>query len=109
MELPAAPGFRVNGEMRQPGINQQAELLVQRLIVWISRLLPIRPGVERQAQPRIVRAPARGVHTSLGWDGENRLGSKFWGLRQRVQRVRRILRWVFNRAWVVDPVWRREA
>jgi hypothetical protein len=38
----------VNGEMRQPGISQQVELVVQRLIVWISRLLPIRPVVQRK-------------------------------------------------------------
>jgi len=95
--------------MRKPGISQQAELLVQRLIVWISRLLPIRPVVELKAKHLIMDAPARGVHTSMGWDGENRLGSKFSPLRQRVQRTSRILRWVFNRAWVVEPVWRKEA
>ena len=95
--------------MRKPGINQQAELVVQRLIVWISRLLPIRPAVQREAKPLIVSTPARGVHTSMGWDGENRLGSNSLPLRQRVQRTSRILRWVFNRAWVVEPVWRTEA
>lgn len=110
MELKAGgPRFRVNGEMRKPGINQQAELVVQRLIVWISRLLPIRPEVQPEAKPLIVSAPARGVHTSLGWDGENCFGSKSLPLSQRVQRINRILRWVFNRAWVVDPVWRTEA
>ena len=50
MELKDVPGFRVNGEMRKPGISQQAELVVQRLFVWISRLLPIRPVVELKAK-----------------------------------------------------------
>jgi hypothetical protein len=104
-----APRFRVNGEMRKPGISQQAELLVQRLFVWISRLLPIRPVIQLAAKPLMVGTPARGVHPSIGWDGENRFGSKSLPLSQRVQRVRRILRWVFNRAWVVEPVWRKEA
>ena len=36
--------------MRKPGISQQAELLVQRLFVWISRLLPIRPVVQLKAK-----------------------------------------------------------
>ena len=41
--------------MRKPGISQQAELLVQRLFVWISRLLPFRPVVQLKAD-----APDRG-------------------------------------------------
>ena len=49
------PRFRVNGEMRKPGISQQAELVVQRLFVWISRLLPIRPVGQLKAN-----APDRG-------------------------------------------------
>jgi hypothetical protein len=95
--------------MRKPGISQQAELVVQRLFVWISRFLPIRPVVEREAKHLILGSPARGVHTSMGWDRENKFGSKSLPVSQRVQRVRRILRWVFNRAWVVEPVWRKEA
>ena len=35
--------------MRKPGISQQAELEVQRLLVWISRLLPIRPVGQHKA------------------------------------------------------------
>ena len=84
--------------MRQPGISQQAELVVQRLFVWISRLLPFRPVVEPKAKHLIERAPARGVQTLMGWGWENLLGSNFSPLSQRVQRTRRILRWVFNRA-----------
>lgn len=95
--------------MRKPGISQQAELVVQRLFVWISRLLPIRPVVQLKAKHLIVGTPARGVHTSMGWERENWFGSKSLPLSQRVQRTRRILRWVFNRAWVVEPVWRKEA
>jgi hypothetical protein len=41
--------------MRKPGISQQAELEVQRLFVWISRLLPIRPVGQLKAE-----APDRG-------------------------------------------------
>ena len=41
--------------MRKPGISQQAELVVQRLFVWISRLLPFRPVVQLKAD-----APDRG-------------------------------------------------
>ena len=41
--------------MRKPGISQQAELLVQRLFVWISRLLPFRPVGQLKAE-----APDRG-------------------------------------------------
>ena len=41
--------------MRKPGISQQAELFVQRLFVWISRLLPFRPVVQLKAN-----APDRG-------------------------------------------------
>lgn len=55
MELKVVPRFRVNGEMRKPGISQQAELVVQRLFVWISRLLPIRPVGQLKAN-----APDRG-------------------------------------------------
>src|SRR5271169_862089 len=99
MELKdTSPRFRVNGEMRKPGISQQAELVVQRLFVWISRLLPIRPVVQREAKHLIVGTPARGVQTSIGWERENWLGSNSLPLSQRVQRVRRILRWVFSRA-----------
>src|ERR1035438_2236127 len=53
--------------------------------------------------------PARGVHTSRGWARENWSGSNSLPVSQRVHRVSRILRWVFNRAWVVEPVWRRES
>src|ERR1035437_40115 len=42
--------------------------------------------------------PAQDVHTSMGWDRKNKSGSNFLPLSQRVQRVSRILRWVFNRA-----------
>ena len=38
----------VNGEMRSSGISQELELKVQRIIVWISRRLPIRPVVQRK-------------------------------------------------------------
>jgi len=56
MELKGpCPRFRVNGEMRKPGISQQVELVVQRLFVWISRLLPIRPVGQLKAE-----APDRG-------------------------------------------------
>jgi len=41
--------------MRKPGISQQAELVVQRLFVWISRLLPFRPVGQLKAD-----APERG-------------------------------------------------
>jgi len=41
--------------MRKPGISQQAELVVQRLFVWISRLLPFRPVGQLKAN-----APDRG-------------------------------------------------
>jgi hypothetical protein len=41
--------------MRKPGISQPAELVVQRLFVWISRLLPIRPVGQLKAD-----APDRG-------------------------------------------------
>ena len=51
------------------GINQQAELLVQRLIVWISQLLPIRPVVEPEGPgPDRERARTRRSHVDgLGW------------------------------------------
>src|ERR1035438_2478226 len=45
-----------------------------------------------------VRSPARGVHTSMGWDRKNSFGSNSLPVSQRVQRVSRILRWVFNRS-----------
>ena len=51
------------------GINQQAELLVQRLIVWISQLLPIRPGVEPEG-PGLDRERTRTRRShvdGLGW------------------------------------------
>ena len=95
--------------MRKPGISQQAELVVQRLFVWISRLLPFRPVVQLEAKHLSVGSPARGVHTSMGWERENWFGSNSLPLSQRVHRTRRILRWVFSRAWVVEPVWRKEA
>jgi len=89
----------VNGEISKPGISQQPERRwVQRICVWISRHVPIRPVIEPEAKHLMVGAPARGVHTSMGWDRVNWFGSKFLPLSQRVQRVRRILRWVFNRA-----------
>ena len=52
--------------MRKPGISQKAELVVQRLFVWISRLLPIRPVGQLEAKHLSVGSPARGVHTSAG-------------------------------------------
>ena len=70
---------------------------------------PDPPGGSALSQAPDEGTPARGVHTSMGWERENRYGSKSLLLSQRVQRTRRILRWVFSRAWVVEPVWRKEA
>ena len=78
------------------------------MIVWISRRLPIRPVVQLSLHLTRVCLHA---HSHVNGLGSGKLkGIKFPGLPARgLQSVSRILRWVFNRAWVVEPVWRREA
>src|ERR1017187_4629169 len=59
---------------------------------------PDPPGGSAQAEHLTHSPPARGVHTSMGWDRKNWLGSNSLPVSQRVHKVSRILRWVFNRA-----------
>lgn len=70
---------------------------------------PVPPRDSAWASHLTFSPPARGVHTSLGWERENVSGSNSRPVSHSVQSVSRILRWVFNRACVLEPVWRQES
>src|ERR1035438_5207455 len=99
----------VNGEMRSSGISQELELIEFSELLFGSQDDSRSARWFSASRAPDARSPAQGVHTSLGCDRENWLGSNSLPVSQRVHKVSRILRWVFNRAWVVEPVWRKES
>jgi hypothetical protein len=99
----------VNGEMRPSGISQELELREFSELLFGSQDDSRSARWFSTSQAPDAGSPAQGVHTSMGWARENWVGSNSLPVSQRVHRVSRILRWVFNRAWVVEPVWRKES
>ena len=94
----------VNGEMRSSGISQELELIEFSELLFGSQDDSRSARWFSASQAPDAGSPAQGVHTSMGLDRENWFGSNSLPVSQRVHKVSRILRWVFNRAWVVEPV-----
>ena len=99
----------VNGEMRPSGISQELELREFSELMFGSQDDSRSARWFSASRAPDACSPAQGVHTSMGWARENWFGSNSLPVSQRVHKVRRILRWVFNRAWVVEPVRRKES
>jgi hypothetical protein len=89
--------------MRPSGISQELELREFSELLFGSQDDSRSGRWFSTSQAPDAGPPAQGVHTSMGWARENWFGSNSLPVSQRVHKVSRILRWVFNRAWVVGP------